>query len=345
MDKTIEQLEEERLKRNIERGGKNQKAQANTQPVRTTPAPAPARVDPPSQQPTSPKWKYQQKQQQQPSAVLTGPAMDLSTRVNYLNSLYEQGSINDEEYQKRAEVLQIVGKIAEAVQKGDDASLQTLLNENPQLDLNQVQENEATIVHIAVDALCKGSSSARVLELICSRGANADTARKGITPLLNLCQYVNNVKDPESCIRTLLKYGASLKTGVRASNASSDTRTCLDLAVTNNAPVEVVQLLCNSRADPNVNTDQGPLINWCSIYGKVEESRILLEAGANPNSRVPEVGANCLATAIHDNNVELVRLLLKHGADKNAPVITGQKENSLQLAQALKLTEMQKILS
>jgi len=271
--------------------------------------------------------------------------MDLSTRVNYLNSLYEQGSINDEEYQKRAEVLQIVGKIADCVQTGDDATLEQLINDNPQLDLNQVQENEATIVHISVDALCSGSSNARILELICNRGANVDSVRKGLTPLLNLCLYVNKVQDAASCIRVLLKHGAAVKTAVGDRNSSNYTRTCLDLAVTNSGPVEVIQLLCAHGADPNVNTDQGPLINWCCIYGRVEEARILLESRANPNSRVPGIGANCLASAINDNNVELVQLLLKHGADKHAPVLTSQgNENSIQLAQVLKLPEMQKLL-
>jgi len=340
-DKSLEKLEEERLMRSLNK--KNQ--QTNPQPSRPvvqtpTPAPQPTKKAPEQQ------WKYQQKQQQQSqSAVLTGPAMDLSTRVNYLNSLYEQGSINDEEYQKRAEVLQIVGKIADCVQTGDDVTLRQLINDNPQLDLNQIQENEATIVHIAVDSICEGSSNARILEIICSRGANVDSVRKGFTPLLNLCQYINKVQDAEGCVRVLLKHGASVKAAVRDNSSSNYTRTSLDLAVTGSAPIEVVQLLCQNGADPNVNTDQGPLINWCCIYGKVDEARILLEARANPNSRVPGVGANCLASAINDNNVDLVQLLLKHGADKHAPVLLSQgNENSIQLAQVLKLPEVQKIL-
>jgi len=340
-DKSIEKLEEERLMLSLNK--KN--PQTNPQPTRPVYAQTPTPAPQPTKKAPEQQWKYQQKQQQQPSAVLTGPVMDLSTRVNYLNSLYEQGSINDEEYQKRSEVLQIVGKIADCVMNGDDVTLRQLLNDNPQLDLNQVQENEATIVHIATDAICGGTSNSRVLEVICSRGASADSVRKGLTPLLNLCQYINKVQDAEDCVRVLLNHGASVKAAVRDNNSPNYTRTSLDLAVTGSAPIEVIKLLCQYGADPNVNTDQGPLINWCCIYGKVDEARIILEARANPNSRVPGVGANCLASAINDNNVELVQLLLKYGADKNAPVLLSQgSENSIQLAQILKLPDLQKIL-
>jgi len=86
-------------------------------------------------------------------------------------------------------------------------------------------------------------------------------------------------------------------------------------------------------------------LNWCCINTKNEEARILLNSRANPNSRVPGVGANCLASAINDNNPELVKLLLSHGADKRAAVITSAgTEDSLTLAKVLKLPEIERIL-
>jgi len=126
---------------------------------------------------------------------------------------------------------------------------------------------------------------------------------------------------------------------------NNQTRFCLDFALTSFAPPEVIQLLCDNGADPNTLTDDVPIINWCCINGKNDEARILLHARANPNSRVPGVGANCLASAINDNNVDLVKILLSYGADKRAPVIpSAGKEDSLALAKALKLSEMERLL-
>ncbi|KAF3050194.1 hypothetical protein E8E11_007150 [Didymella keratinophila] len=47
----------------------------------------------------------------------------------------------------------------------------------------------------------------------------------------------------------------------------------------------------------------------------------LLDQGVNPNDRCPEGGATALTTAIRENNLEFVDLLLKHGAN---PAVRGQ---------------------
>jgi len=127
---------------------------------------------------------------------------------------------------------------------------------------------------------------------------------------------------------------------------SNQARYCLDFALTSFAPSDVIQILCDNGADPNTLTEgEVPVLNWCCINAKIDEARVLLKYRANPNSRVPGVGANCLASAINDNNVDLVKLLLAHGADKRIPVITSAgSEDSLTLAKVLKLPEMERIL-
>lgn len=54
--------------------------------------------------------------------------MDLSTRVNYLNSLLDQGSITEEEYQQRTEPIRVASEIIKFVPSLQSyASLQLLL--------------------------------------------------------------------------------------------------------------------------------------------------------------------------------------------------------------------------
>jgi ankyrin repeat protein len=271
--------------------------------------------------------------------------MDLSTRVNYLNSLLDQGSIDEDEYQRRAEVLQNIGKMVGAVQRGDANELEKVIQENPTIDLNQIQEAGATIVHIAVEAILRGKGTHRVLEVLVRNGANPDPVSEGITPLLSLCQYAQSVSDLHDCLKVLINAGASVKSSVRASGTNNSTRFSLDFALTSGAPTSVIQLLLESGADPNTLTEDVPVINWCCINSKTEEAKILLNYRANPNSRVPGVGANCLASAINDGNLELVKILLAHGADKRAPVITSAgKEDSITLAQVLKHPEIERAL-
>jgi len=273
--------------------------------------------------------------------------MDLSTRVNYLNSLLDQGAINEEEYQRRAEVLENIGKMVAAVHQGNDSTLENLIRENPTIDLNQIQEGGSTILHIAVESILRGKGSHQVLEILCRNGCSPDPVSNGFTPLLTLCQYAQSCKDLKECLNVLIKHGASVSQSVRASEKgiSNQARFCLDFALTSFAPPDAIQLLCEKGADPNTLTEDVPVLNWCCINSKVDEARILLKYRANPNSRVPGVGANCLASAINDNNVELVKLLLAHGADKRIPVITSAgSEDSLALAKALKYPEMERLL-
>jgi hypothetical protein len=319
-------------------------------PTSNRPVINPTAKTPPQQQksPTTPQkvWKYQQQQPKAQAAPgLSGAVMDLSTRVNYLNSLLDQGSIDEEEYERRAEVLQNIGKMVGAVQKGDADELDVLIKANRAIDLNQIQENGATIVHIAVESILRAKGTYRVLDVLCRNGAAPDPVSGGFTPLLTLCQYAQSVTDLYDCIRVLIQHGASVKSSVRASSTNNQTRFCLDFALTSSAPSSVIQLLLENGADPNTLTEDVPVLNWCCINGRTEEARILLNQRANPNSRVPGVGANCLASAINDNNLELVKLLISHGADKRAPVITSAgSEDSLTLAKVLKLPEIERAL-
>lgn len=128
-DKTLEELEQERMDRLVFGGGqKAVKRFQVQQPANPSPAPqqqtssprtwkplphsSQPQVQQPAQQPQAPR-KWEQKQ------VLVGTklegTMDLSTRVNYLNSLLDQGSITEEEYAQRTEPIRVASDIIKYV--------------------------------------------------------------------------------------------------------------------------------------------------------------------------------------------------------------------------------------
>lgn len=92
----------------------------------------------------------------------------------------------------------------------------------------------------------------------------------------------------------------------------------LFIAVFNNH-IEAVRLLLAAGAEPNLKDDEGysPL-RFCVQKGYLEMARLLLLCGANKT--IHEAGGggsgmNALGMAAYWFDVEMVRLLLAHGAD------------------------------
>jgi len=321
----------------------------STTTVESSPAPqatSPRRWQPPKAEPTAPPpqqpkkvWKYQQTQQQS-KVVYSGPPMDLSTRVNYLNSLHDQGSINDKEYDERSGDLRVIADIVSSIYAGDVENLKPQLEENGHL-LPLIWENESNVVHLATEAIVVSKARAEVLSLVLEHGgADVNSVRKGYTPLLSLCTNCKS-QNVEEAIKILVRNGADVNKGAilkesQGADSKSVTVTPLAAALVAQADVSVIRFLCQNGADPNTNTEDGPVLNWAIIYGKDAEAQLFLEHGANPNSREFQQGATCLASAVIDGKVEIVKLLLKHGADRNAPIMRSQQVTAKELAKQYK---------
>jgi len=305
---------------------------SSAQPAKRWQPPKPEVVKAPEQ----PKkvWKYQQKAQEV-KTIYTGPPMDLSTRVNYLNSLYDQGSIYDKEYSARSADLQVVLEIVNAICEGNMEKLRPLLEENGHL-LPIIFENESNALHLAVEAVLTRNASSDVVKLVLEhRSDDVNSVRKGYTPLLSLCTRCRNA-NTEEAVKLLVRYGADVNKGAVLKEGEKLTITPLAAALTGQAPASLIKYLCDNGADPNVNTEDGPVLNWAIIYGKEEEARIFLEHGANPNSREFQQGATCLASAVFDARIEIVKLLLKYGADRNASIMRSQQATAKELCRQLK---------
>jgi len=162
-----------------------------------------------------------------------------------------------------------------------------------------------------------------------------NSVRKGYTALLSLCTKCRNA-NVEEAIKILVRNGADVNKGAILKDGEKLTICPLAAALTCQANASLIRYLCENGADPNSNTEDGPVLNWAIIYGKDEEARIFLERGANPNSREFQQGASCLASAIFEGKLETVKLLLKYGADRNAAITRTEKATPRELAKQLK---------
>lgn len=123
--------------------------------------------------------------------------------------------------------------------------------------------------------------------------------------------------------------GLLLEAGADINDREILGHTALHLAIKNGRPDRVEELLARD-ADVNTNNDYGhtPLMTAISL-GDVEMVETLLEAGANPDRPMASLGYTSLHHIAHDSggtpedDAQIVRLLIDHGADVNAESKSG----------------------
>ena len=79
---------------------------------------------------------------------------------------------------------------------------------------------------------------------------------------------------------------------------------------------EIIQVLLNHGADPNVDSIDGTPLLAALYDGDMHLIRLLLEAGADPNLQFGDESPLGFALDM-DNSREIVQVLLNHGADPN----------------------------
>jgi ankyrin repeat protein len=99
----------------------------------------------------------------------------------------------------------------------------------------------------------------------------------------------------------------------------------------------------NPEAARSVSADGGTALHFACFFGHPESARLLVEAGAPLDAVAPAFGAvQPLHSAAAGGKVEIVRLLLEHGADPNAtqaggttPLHTAARHGSRDMVEAL----------
>lgn len=122
----------------------------------------------------------------------------------------------------------------------------------------------------------------------------------------------NEPGGPIDTVVLLLRHGAMVDDRDKPWDA-----TPLLLAVLRNH-IEAVRILLAAGADPNVRGDEGESpLRFCAEKGNLEMARLLLLCGATKTIHEggPPAGMNALGLAATRLHVDMVRLLLAHGAD------------------------------
>jgi ankyrin repeat protein len=149
-------------------------------------------------------------------------------------------------------------------------------------------------------------SDVATMRLLLDRGADPNHAdNSGATALMW------SIPDEEKS-RLLIARGANV-------NATSGLtgRTPLLIAAGRPGAARIVKLLLDKGADPKVRDRQGLTTVIRAAYdGDLESMRLLLGRGVDLNARGG--GTSALAWAVSRNDLALVELLLKHGADVKA---------------------------
>lgn len=164
---------------------------------------------------------------------------------------------------------------------------------------------------------------------------NAACVRTGFTPLhVALYRSETYVGDFPALVKLLLDKGADWKArtthrrpfwGEEYAGNPEESLSALDLAMTAKRP-DLVSLLIERGADAK---QEGLLANACSLPNGIEIVRLLLDCGANPNlpadhppiirafENFDSKGTPNEQSARHRHQVALIRLLLDRGADPN----------------------------
>ncbi|CAI5471323.1 unnamed protein product [Closterium sp. Yama58-4] len=128
---------------------------------------------------------------------------------------------------------------------------------------------------------------------------------EGETPLMLAAR-----DDHSEAATWLVEHGAAVATSAEKSGAQAIHHAA------GHGSVKILELLLDHGADPNAQSDAGPPLLWACGHGKVAAAEVLLTRGANPDTP-SEDGVNSLLTATAAGETEIIKLLLKHGAQPN----------------------------
>jgi len=185
---------------------------------------------------------------------------------------------------------------------------------------------------LAITAAIKGKAGADIVEALIASRVSVDSVLSGFTPLLRVCD-ANPFSSAANVARALIKGGANVNFAAKL--PSQLHYTPLAAAIQRGHSLDLVSLLLNNKANPNVSLDSGPVITHAVIYELNELTLLLIKAGVDVNVRENEQGSTPLASAISNYSVELVRALVDAGADRSATIVKNHKATARDLAQQL----------
>jgi uncharacterized protein len=191
-------------------------------------------------------------------------------------------------------------QLADAAEKSDRATIRTLLKKHA--DVNVPQPDGMTALHWAAHL-----NDLETAKLLVKNSANVKAEnRYGVTPLSLACGNGNT-----ELVELLLNAGADPNTTLRGGE------TVLMTAARTGKVGPVKALLAHkAKVDAKERRGQTALI-WATADGHTAVVELLIKAGADFRTPLPDSGFTPLLFAVREGRAETVRALLKAGADVN----------------------------
>jgi ankyrin repeat protein len=190
--------------------------------------------------------------------------------------------------------------LIQAASRDDLAAADNLLKAGT--DPNGANDYGATALYAAA-----ASADPAMTEKLLAAGADANThLQSGETPLMETALRGNL-----ATVKALLAAGADPNL-----QETSGGQTALMWALSQRHSAVVDELIRN-KADVNLASKTGSTPLMFAAQGDLKSTRLLLAAGARPNTQHPDNGQTALIIASTMGNTEIVEALLDKGADPN----------------------------
>ncbi|CZR53498.1 uncharacterized protein PAC_03377 [Phialocephala subalpina] len=228
-----------------------------------------------------------------------------------LDHMYEGSNVDEK---SRSEHWLATAQLPRAIESGDEAAVQMLIENGADLQANPRSEQTALM-----SAAERGYD--KITRLLLDNGANIEASESGRTAL-HLAAGAGHL----SVVKLLVENGAAI-------DKDSASGTALSLAAKGGHEA-VVRLLLDKRA--SMESEEWTALHWAAWHGYKEMVQLLVENGADVEAKSPPEGPEGGTESPHDGStalclaawkchnersqrhLEIVRLLAQSGADATA---------------------------